>query len=185
MALEHAIATALAEQPGTGYELARRFDKSIGQFWSATHQQIYRTLARMEADGWVTSTEIAQHGRPDKKVYRLTPAGRAALAAWVREPADLDVPRSELAVKLRAATSRELPSLRAEIARHREQRQLRLDAYLANEKREFANPAELRGRRLNQYLVLRGGIAVEQTLLGWLDEVLAALPGGARSGGRR
>ncbi|MCW2867763.1 MAG: PadR family transcriptional regulator, partial [Marmoricola sp.] len=53
MALEHALLVALSERPGTGIELARRFDRTIGFFWQATHQQIYRTLRRMEADGWV------------------------------------------------------------------------------------------------------------------------------------
>ena len=59
MALEHAILVALAERAGTGYELARRFDKSIGQFWTATHQQIYKVLARMESDGWLAVTHVA------------------------------------------------------------------------------------------------------------------------------
>ncbi|MEU0155402.1 PadR family transcriptional regulator [Micromonospora fulviviridis] len=42
MSLEHAILVSLLEQPASGYELARRFDRSIGRFWTATHQQIYR-----------------------------------------------------------------------------------------------------------------------------------------------
>ena len=48
MSLPHAILTALLEKPSSGLELARRFDKSIGYFWSATHQQIYRELAKLE-----------------------------------------------------------------------------------------------------------------------------------------
>ena len=39
MALEHAILVSLTERAGSGYELARRFDRSIGYFWPATHQQ--------------------------------------------------------------------------------------------------------------------------------------------------
>ncbi|MGA7054394.1 MAG: PadR family transcriptional regulator, partial [Mycobacterium sp.] len=42
MALPHAILVSLCERDGSGYELARRFDRSIGYFWAATHQQIYR-----------------------------------------------------------------------------------------------------------------------------------------------
>jgi len=33
----------------------------------------------------------------------------------------------------------------------------------------------LRGRRLHQYLVLRGGIRMEQNMIDWYDEVLTAL----------
>ena len=80
MALEHAILVALSEQASTGYDLARRFDKSIGQFWTATHQQVYKVLGRMEGDGWVDVTVVAQDGRPDKKLYELTTDGRSPSA---------------------------------------------------------------------------------------------------------
>ncbi|MEC9051419.1 MAG: PadR family transcriptional regulator, partial [Actinomycetota bacterium] len=72
MALEHALLVALSEQPASGLDLTKRFGRSIGFFWSATHQQIYRVLGRMDRDGWVSVEEVAQQGRPDKKVYAVT-----------------------------------------------------------------------------------------------------------------
>ena len=175
MALEHAILVSLAEQASTGYELARRFDKSIGQFWSATHQQIYKVLARMEAAGWVGVTVVAQDGRPDKKVYDLTDAGRAELADWIARPAAPEVARSELAVKIRGASYGDPSAVAAEVERHRALHAERLDFYLANEKHEFPDPTRLRGHRLHQWLVLRGGIALERNLIDWYDDVLAVL----------
>jgi DNA-binding PadR family transcriptional regulator len=86
VALPHAILVSLCEQSGSGYELAHRFDRSIGYFWTATHQQIYRTLRAMEDDGWVQATPVIQQGRPDKKVYTVSEAGRAELARWIAEP---------------------------------------------------------------------------------------------------
>ena len=83
VALPHAILVSLCEQSGSGYELAHRFDRSIGYFWRATHQQIYRTLRVMEDDGWLSATLIVQRGRPDKKVYTVSDAGRAELARWI------------------------------------------------------------------------------------------------------
>ena len=83
MALEHALLVSLSERPASGLDLARRFDKSIGFFWQASHQQIYKTLGRMEKDGWVTSTVVVQQGRPDKKVYDVSDAGRLAVQAWL------------------------------------------------------------------------------------------------------
>ena len=93
-----------ASNPPSGLDLARRFGRSIGFFWSATHQQIYRVLGRMDADGWVTVTEVPQAGKPDKKVYAVSPAGRRVLAAWLAEPTESQPLRSELAVKLRGAS---------------------------------------------------------------------------------
>ena len=104
MALEHALLVALREQPASGLDLAKRFSRSIGFFWHATHQQIYRVLARMDADGWVTVTEVAQTGKPDKKVYAVSPAGERVLPAWLAEPLAREAHRSDLAVQLRAAS---------------------------------------------------------------------------------
>ncbi len=47
MSLPHVLLTSLLERPNTGFELARRFDRSMGFFWNATHQQIYRELNNM------------------------------------------------------------------------------------------------------------------------------------------
>ena len=176
MALEHAILVSLSERASTGYDLARRFDKSIGQFWTATHQQVYKVLARMEDAGWVTVTQrVIQDGRADKKVYEVTPAGRAELAEWIMQPTDLDVGRSDLAVKIRGASHGNANALVAEVQRHRALRQERLEYYLENEKREFPDPGALKGRRLHQWLVLRGGITLERGLIDWYDDVISAL----------
>ena len=175
MALEHAILVSLAEKASTGYELARRFDKSIGQFWTATHQQIYKVLARMERDGWVSVTVVAQDGRPDKKVYRVTKAGRAALREWIAQPTEPESGRSDLAVKIRGLSHGDAKKVLAEVRRHRERHVERLDAYLENEKHEFPDRSALSGPRLHQWLVLRGGISLERGVIDWADLVIAAL----------
>lgn len=54
MSLAHVLLTSLLEKPSTGFELARRFDRSMGFFWNATHQQIYRELNGMlKKDGYL------------------------------------------------------------------------------------------------------------------------------------
>lgn len=181
MALPHAILVALCEQAGSGYELARRFDRSIGYFWAASHQQIYRTLRTMEDDGWVHVTPVAQQGRPDKKVYTVSDAGRAELARWISEPlsgrgsAVADNRTRELAVKVRGAAYGDVSVLRAQVCALRTERADLLDTYRGFEKRQFPNPANLRGSALHQYLVLRGGIRAEESAIEWLDEVATAL----------
>jgi len=175
VALEHAILVSLAEKASTGYDLARRFDKSIGQFWTATHQQVYKVLARMEDAGWLQGTHVAQDGRPDKKVYDLTDAGRDELASWIARPVETESTRSDLAVKVRGASYGDPAAVRAEVKRHRDIHSERLEFYLANEKREFPDPSSLTGAKLHQWLVLRGGIGLERGLIDWYDEVLEAL----------
>lgn len=174
MALEHALLVALSEQPASGLDLAKRFGRSIGFFWSASHQQIYRVLARMDADGWVGVTEVAQAGRPDKKVYAVSPAGRDLLAGWLAEPAGNQPLRSEIAVKMRGASFGDraavLTVVRADLADHT----TRLDHYRRLMARDYPEPDGLSGLALDQYLVLRGGIRLEEFWIDWLTEYLEA-----------
>ncbi|MFF8266645.1 PadR family transcriptional regulator [Streptomyces sp. NPDC016562] len=179
MALEHAILVSLLEKPGSGYELARRFDRSIGYFWTATHQQIYRVLKRMEGDGWLDVREVPQQARPDKKDYSVAEAGRAALAAWLAEPIQPDSVRHELAVKIRGAAFDDPAALIQEVERHHRAHSDRLTHYLAGELRDFTGPEAPAGSRDPgrelQHVVLRGGIAYERMQLAWLEDVLATL----------
>jgi DNA-binding PadR family transcriptional regulator len=181
VALPHAILVALCEQSGSGYELARRFDRSIGYFWAATHQQIYRTLRAMEVDGWVHVTPVTQYGRPDKKVYTVSVAGRAELARWIAEPLSgrgstvADNRTRDLAVKVRGASHSDVAALRTQVASLRTERAELLDTYRGFEKQQFPDPSALSGSALHQYLVLRGGIHAEKSAIDWLDEVAAAL----------
>jgi DNA-binding PadR family transcriptional regulator len=175
MALEHAILVSLTERAGSGYELARRFDRSIGYFWPATHQQIYRVLRRMEEAGWVTHTDVAQEGRPDKKVYEVSVAGRAELTQWLAEPVDPAVLRDGLAVKLRGASLGDTSAVLREVERHRAEHSALLEVYRGIQLRDFPKPAKLNGRELHQYLVLRGGIRAEESFVAWCDEVIQAL----------
>jgi DNA-binding PadR family transcriptional regulator len=183
--LPHAILVSLCEQSGSGYELTRRFDRSIGYFWSATHQQIYRTLRTMEADGWLSATVVEQQGRPDKKVYTVSDAGRRELARWIAAPLTRggstragalgDSRTREVAVKLHGAAFGDRGALHEQILALRAERADLLDTYLGFEKKQFPDPTTLRDSALHQYLVLRGGIRAEEGAIDWLDEVSAAL----------
>lgn len=174
MALEHALLVSLSERPSSGLDLARRFDRSIGFFWSATHQQIYRVLGRMEEDGWLSSSTIPQQGRPDRKVYRVTTSGHRALSDWIAAPAPIEQFRSDVAVKLRGASFGDraavLDTLREHVAGHL----TRLRHYEQLAARDFPEPAKLDGKALDIYLVLRGGIRLERFWVDWLTEYLEA-----------
>ena len=86
VALGDAILACLTERPMTGYELAKTFDTSIGFFWKANHQQIYRELTKLRDRGHIQGREVVQSGKPNKLVYTLTPEGRAALRHWGARP---------------------------------------------------------------------------------------------------
>lgn len=184
MALDHAIMISLAERPGTGYELGRQFSTSLGHFWPATSQQIYRTLARLYKDGLVTCENIPQQKRPDKKIYTLSPAGKDALADWISRPSTVTTVRDDLGVKLRGAEHGDLADVLTDVRNHRRVHLERLTLFRGYAATQFPDAPTLTGRRLHQYLVLSGGIRVEEGFVAWCDEVLSALtpPGPGSTG---
>jgi DNA-binding PadR family transcriptional regulator len=175
MSLAHAVLTSLLEKATSGYDLARRFDKSIGYFWHATHQQIYRELARMEAAGWIESNSAPDAGKTRKREYRVLPAGRAELVRWAHEsstPVDL---RDEFMVKLRADAALSEVDLRPEIRRQIERHQEKLAHYRAIEERDFLHGGALTREARIQHMILKKGILYEKVSIEWAQEMLEVL----------
>src|SRR5664279_3339153 len=105
VALGDAILVLLTERPMTGYELAKTFDTSIGFFWRADHQQIYRELTRLRDRGHIQGREVVQSGKPNKLVYTLTSDGRAALRQWAARPSKASSIKDDLLVRLMHLTA--------------------------------------------------------------------------------
>lgn len=86
MSLKYAILGLLSFKPQTGYELKGNFDQSIRYLWNADQAQIYRTLADITKEGLAVYKTVQQEGRPNKKVYELTPEGEDELHRWLTFP---------------------------------------------------------------------------------------------------
>ncbi|MGF1524221.1 MAG: PadR family transcriptional regulator [Leptolyngbyaceae cyanobacterium] len=175
MAIAHAILAALMDCPSSGYDLARRFDGSVGFFWEASHQQIYRELSKLEAAGHVTSETVQQDIRPNKKLYSLTDSGRAFLIEWLRIPSSISPIKDDLLVKLFSGHLVAPAILLTELRHHRKQHQLRLTEYQAIEDRLFPDTEALSEESTYPYLTLRNGIQLEQAWLRWCDNAIATL----------
>ncbi|AIY16994.1 PadR family transcriptional regulator [Pimelobacter simplex] len=174
MALEHAILVSLSERAASGAELTRRFDASIGYFWTATHQQIYRVLGRMETDGWITAESVPQPDRPTTKVYAVTAAGHAELRRWIAEPTAPDPVRSTLGVKMRGASYGDRAALLDDLRHQLDEHTKRHSLYEFLAARDFPDPAALDDAGRDIYLVLRGGLLMEEFWIRWLTEYLDA-----------
>jgi PadR family transcriptional regulator AphA len=87
MALEHAILGFLSRGSMTGYDLKTRcFDDAAGHLWTADQAQVYRTLDRLAEQALVRSRLVPQRGKPDRRVYSITPAGRTTYQRWLASP---------------------------------------------------------------------------------------------------
>jgi PadR family transcriptional regulator, regulatory protein AphA len=98
---EAAVLGLLSHRPRSGYDLKKAVESSVGYFWAPAKSQIYAVLPRLVESGYASVRKVAQEQRPDKSVYRLTRAGRAALKAWIEEtPMPPDPGRNPLLIKL-------------------------------------------------------------------------------------
>ncbi|MEU5046485.1 PadR family transcriptional regulator [Streptomyces griseorubiginosus] len=178
MSLPHAILTALLERPSAGLDLTRRFDRSIGYFWSASHQQIYRELGKLEAEGYIRAIPEDRPSRGQKKSYEVLPAGRAELERWTAAAQDPKPHRDALLLRLRAAAVVGTDGLEADLRRHLDLHRGQLAEYEQIQDRDFPPGKDSAQARL-QHLVLRAGIELETFWTQWLTEALeelAALP---------
>jgi PadR family transcriptional regulator, regulatory protein AphA len=90
----------LSIEPMSGYDLGRAIRDSVGHFWNESYGQIYPTLKQLADQGFVTASQERRQGRPDRRVYAITPEGRQRLRAWLELPPQPEVPRNELLLKL-------------------------------------------------------------------------------------
>lgn len=81
----------------TGYEIKRSVDLSTRFFWAASHAQIYPDLKRLEKAGLISGTPKPRGGRR-RVVYRLEPAGEAALRNWLTSEESLIFELRDLAL---------------------------------------------------------------------------------------
>ncbi len=174
MALGDAILVCLTERPMTGYELAKTFDSSIGFFWKADHQQIYRELTRLRERGHVQAREVVQSGKPNKLVYTPTAEGRAALKHWAARPSIPPSIKDDLLVRLIALDSIELDPMRADLMARLDYHRDRLARYERVLKKRFPQGATSLGD-IGKLLALRLGLRHESAVVEWCEEALQTL----------
>ena len=70
----------------SGYQLGLFVEQSTGYLYKAHLSQIYPALKRLHKDGLVTFSEVVREGKPDLKLYRITPAGIEVSEEWLTTP---------------------------------------------------------------------------------------------------
>jgi len=76
----------LEAHPAHGYELHLRLTRDLGSLWHLSQSQVYSSLKRLEARGWIASTPQPQPHLPDRRKLRLTAEGRRRFHAWLSTP---------------------------------------------------------------------------------------------------
>ena len=174
-----AVLAGVQEKPAHPYELAavlrsRGKDQDMPIKWGS----LYTVVGNLRKHGLIEALASERHGaRPERTVYRITDAGRAELADWVRElvgTPEREQPRFEAGLSVLGV----LPPAEA-TALLRTRRDRLADQLAAQRARLAADRAEVPRVFLieDEY-----DLAVRTAELDWLDALLADLAAGSLPG---
>jgi DNA-binding PadR family transcriptional regulator len=164
-----AILGFLSDGELSGYELAKAAEAFIGDFWHVTRSQVYRELAQLSARALIEPGEVMQRSRVP---YRLTDAGREAFADWIAQPPPVEQIRYPLLLSIAFGSWLGPARLIEFAAAHRPEHSRRLARY-----RGYLDDG---GLDPYQQATVAFGVAYEQAVLGWLDQLPAILAGAPR-----
>lgn len=152
----------------SGYDLAKRFEASVGRTWSAGHSQIYPELNRLADDGLVEPGPPGPRGR---KTYVITADGLEAVRAWLAETDPDRAIRDEAALRTFFLWLMTPEAARAHVEGELDAAQEMLEALRGTAAaRRPATPAER-----SQRLALEAGLRWAQARADWAQWALRRL----------
>jgi len=179
VALKHAVLASLLDGEASGYDLSKRMDISVANFWHVVPAQLYAELRRLEDENLIEGRDVAQERRPNKRVFSLTDAGRDELRSFIREEPRPPSAKDELLVQVQAADIGDLEALAATIDQRRKTSEVRLAVFEALAKQFLRGRTEeeflTRARRIGPYVTLRRGLAFERENIAWYRWAAAVL----------
>jgi DNA-binding PadR family transcriptional regulator len=120
---------------------------------------------------------VAQNDKPDKKIYRISPAGKHALSQWLRTPPARRPANDEVLIRLLGGDLLGRAETIALLERERQHHKARLSDYQAFERKIFppATVARMDLGERGKYLALRKGIRLEKARMEWAEEAIELL----------
>ncbi|MBN8232179.1 PadR family transcriptional regulator [Corallococcus macrosporus] len=170
-----AVLGMLCREPMSGYGLRSAIERSVGHFWQESYGNLYPALERMAEERLVelVPEEPSQSGRV-RKVYRVTTAGRAALAEWLRRPVLPHVERNELLLKLFFGAQVGAEDSLVQVERSRaEAEELLAALHIIDENVRQSRKSD--PELAYQHLSIRAGLIGLEAHLRWCDEAREAL----------
>jgi DNA-binding PadR family transcriptional regulator len=178
----YAVLGLLARRPRSGYEIATALRDPVSFFWSAPHSQLYPTLAALETDGLAEHEQSPGPGPRARKTYRITDAGRQALADWAVTSPPPRGGRDEFVLRaysawvakpdaVAALFRTEADRHRAQVAEYERFRQELLDG-------RGGRPPEPARPEFGNWLALHNGLGYERAYLEWCEWALDLLLAG-------
>ncbi|QNQ84226.1 PadR family transcriptional regulator [Lactobacillus sp. PV037] len=160
----------LKQNPGfTGKEITYQFKNEIGEFWKASHSQVYPELKKMEQDNWITSN---QSDKNEKEIYySITENGEKILNSWISEPiTQIPVSRDLFSLKMFFISDPTDPRIKELVEEELELLKKQLDHLKKREKAVFKNKED-KNLHYGHYVILKRAMARLQGQIEWLKTI--------------
>ncbi|WP_125588709.1 PadR family transcriptional regulator [Companilactobacillus jidongensis] len=151
----------------SGYQISQEFNHEIGEFWHASHSQIYPELQRMISDGWIEPDDAVKDSK--SIFYLITPNGKNVLKEWLSEP--LSEKDDLFSLKLYFIKDQDSPLLKNLV---QQQLQINSEHYLhllSRKKLVFSDESKVRDN-YGHSLILNRAIEREHNHINWLKNTL-------------
>ena len=173
---KYAIMGILSMGPMSGYDIKKKFEKSLSYFWSESYGQIYPILKNLAKQGLATRSIEKQTGKPDRHIYALTAKGRKALQDWMIQPVGRQIGRHEILLKLFFGQQISLADNIRQVEQFRKLQSQKLKEITAAKAMLEADYKD--NPNLPYWLMtVRYGQYVNRAYIRWSDESLAVLRG--------
>ena len=159
----------LNQRPMSGYDI-RRFLKGLS--WligSPSFGSLYPTLHALLRDGLVTVDVVPCEGKPARKIYTITEAGRQTLQEWIDQPVAPDAPMKAFVMRLILVGNHSPTGL---VAHLRQRRSQVAGQHAALEQIAGSGDGETDP---GEHLALEYGLALAAAEITWLDRALEQL----------
>jgi len=172
MSTRHIILGLLVQEPMSGYDIKSLFKGLSWLIDTPSYGSLYPTLHSLLEEELVSVEVEPSEGRPPRKLYSITAAGRQALDAWLEEPTTSEPSIRSFVRQLFMASSLSEDKLVSQLIRRRSQI---LDYLEASDDDGDGQQSVEQTRDQRQQLVHDYGSAIARAELAWLDSQLAEL----------
>lgn len=156
--------------PITGQAITKQFDNEIGEFWRASHSQIYPELKRMSNDNWLKQTTSENNAK--EKYYQLTSEGEAILSNWLEETVEeAPIQKDLFSLKMFFIHDQSNPRILSLLEEERQILLEQLAHFKMREKLLFSSSKDI-NRAYGHYLILRRAISRVSSQLSWIEDTI-------------
>jgi DNA-binding PadR family transcriptional regulator len=173
---KYALLGVLNLMSGSGYDIKKFCDSSIGFFWNENYGHIYPVLKKLEEEELVTKRVEQTEGKPSKNIYSITEKGRKELDQWLKLPIETESARSELLLKIFMSRNIPVENIIEKLQQIKEECAEELLQYSNVEKLLKAHNKEIDKKNLVLWIItLNNGKRGAEAKIKWCEESIQLL----------